>query len=81
MTHNTKGLSQLVHDALENYMKTVEDPRQVSNLLATVNHEVERTLVEFALKVSDYNKVHTAQLLGINRNTLYKRLNFYNIKP
>jgi len=80
MTGDARGLSQLVHQVLENYIQTVDDPQKINNLLETVTQEVERTLIEFAFNYTNNNKVHTAQLLGINRNTLYKRLTLYNIR-
>ena len=40
---------------------------------------VEKPLLEFAMKKTRHNKCATAQLLGINRNTLHKKLRMYDI--
>lgn len=42
--------------------------------------QVEKSLIEQALKRTDYNQTHAAKLLGITRHTLIYRMEKYNIK-
>jgi len=44
-----------------------------------VSHQLGKEDVEAALERAGWNKVHTAQLLGISRPTLYKMMRDYNI--
>jgi Fis family transcriptional regulator len=41
---------------------------------------VERPLIEAVLKRVDRNQTHAAQVLGINRNTLRKKMKAHGIK-
>lgn len=41
--------------------------------------DIEKILIEKAIKYNDYNMSKTAKSLGISRNTLYYKLNKYNI--
>lgn len=50
------------------------------NLYDIVMNQVEQPLIETVLKHLNGNKVLTAKVLGINRNTLHKRLLTYNQK-
>ena len=42
---------------------------------------VEKPLLKFAMEYTGDNKCEAAQLLGINRNTLHKKLKMYDIQP
>lgn len=42
---------------------------------------VEKPLLKFAMDYTGDNKCEAAQLLGINRNTLHKKLKMYDIQP
>jgi Fis family transcriptional regulator len=44
-----------------------------------VVHAVERPLLEFAMARADGNQCVAAELLGINRNTLRKKLQQYRL--
>ncbi len=45
-----------------------------------VLRQVEKPLLELALKATNGNQVKTAQMLGINRNTLKKKIDIYKIR-
>jgi Fis family transcriptional regulator len=45
-----------------------------------VLRQVEKPLLELALRATNGNQVKTAQMLGINRNTLKKKIDIYKIK-
>ena len=53
---------------------------ELNGLYNVVLEQVERPLLEIALKAYNGNQVKTAQMLGINRNTLKKKIDNYKIK-
>lgn len=50
-----------------------------SSLLKEVVAKAEKTAIQDALKMTGYNKVNAAELLGIHRTLLYKKINRYKI--
>ena len=46
----------------------------VDNLYSLVIERVERPLIELTLKKTKGNQIRAAQILGINRNTLRKKI-------
>jgi len=50
-----------------------------SNLYETVMQEVEKALLILAINETGGNQVKAAKILGINRNTLNKKLKLYNL--
>ncbi len=50
-----------------------------SSLLKEVVAKAEKSAIQDALKVTAYNKVKAAELLGIHRTLLYKKITRYNI--
>ena len=46
----------------------------VDNLYALVIERVERPLIELTLRKTKGNQIRAAQILGINRNTLRKKI-------
>jgi PAS domain S-box-containing protein len=50
-----------------------------SSLLKEVVAKAEKIAIKDALKMTGYHKVKTAELLGIHRTLLYKKINKYNI--
>jgi Fis family transcriptional regulator len=71
-------LSHLVADALEDYFDKLDgdDP---SELYDFVISEVEKPLLESTLDYCGGNQSKTAQVLGISRATLRKKLAIYKI--
>jgi Fis family transcriptional regulator, factor for inversion stimulation protein len=53
---------------------------QLSGLHQIVMEQVEKPLIELALREHRGNQVKTAQFLGINRNTLKKKIDNYKIR-
>ena len=72
-------LEKLVRSKLEILMKQSKDASMI-NLYDLVIEQVEKPLLEIALKNHDGNQIRTAKFLGINRNTLRKKINDYKIK-
>ena len=71
-------LSNNVTATLEDYFSMLggEVP---TDLFQMVIGQVEKPMVEFVLNKTDYNQTKTAEILGINRNTLRKKIQQYNI--
>jgi Fis family transcriptional regulator len=75
------SLEKLVKSKLE-VLFTQQQEAQVdlTGLYDIVMEQVERPLLELALRSFNGNQVKTAQMLGINRNTLKKKIDIYKIK-
>lgn len=71
-------LSAQVKKSVNQYL-TQLDGYKASGLHAMVMAEVEKPLLEAALQHSGFNQTKTAQVLGISRSTLRKKLEQYNI--
>ncbi|MDX1796806.1 MAG: helix-turn-helix domain-containing protein [Hydrogenovibrio sp.] len=75
------SLSKHVTLTLDAYFNTLEEevPTDVFHL---VTSQVEKPMIEFILDKTNYNQSKTADILGINRNTLRKKIQQYQItKP
>ena len=62
-------MAEVLPDLVQELLAT--EPKQ---LYRSVINRVERPLIALALQVTGGNQVQAARLLGINRNTLRKRL-------
>ncbi len=75
------SLEKLVQSKLEVLFSQQQEAQvELNGLYNVVLEQVERPLIEIALKNYNGNQVKTAQLLGINRNTLKKKIDNYKIK-
>ena len=61
-------------------LKDLQENVLPGNGLSLRNEETEKQHIESALKQTGYNKSRAAQLLGIDRKTLYNKLKHYNIQ-
>ncbi len=73
------NLAHAVEKALEHYFATLEN-EQITNLHRLVMEQVEAPLIRFALARTGGNRTHAARLLGINRNTLLRKISLYDIE-
>ena len=71
-------LEQCVLRSLEQYFADLDGSRPHA-LHEMVTTAVERPLLEFAMAKADGNQCAAAELLGINRNTLRKKLQQYRL--
>ncbi|HET6756429.1 MAG: helix-turn-helix domain-containing protein [Burkholderiales bacterium] len=78
MTHDN-DISRCVKKALDSYFKDLdgEKPSAVYNMVIDC---VEKPLLETILRYSQGNQTHAAEVLGINRNTLRKKMKDHGIK-
>ncbi len=94
--NNKQKMQQLNPNALESFLKKQSlkylvrtklrmsyakvDSDHMGQVYELVLSQVEPPLIEMALEKTDHNQVKAAEILGINRNTLRKRILKYNIK-
>ena len=71
-------LSNNVTATLEDYFSMLGE-EVPTDLFQMVIGQVEKPMVEFVLNKTDYNQTKTAEILGINRNTLRKKIQQYKI--
>lgn len=75
------SLEKLVRSKLEVLFQDKEfEQAKVNDLYNAVMEQVEKPLIELALQAFKGNQVKTAHLLGINRNTLKKKMHIYKIQ-
>jgi Fis family transcriptional regulator len=72
----TTPLEQAVRDQLERYFADLGDSTP-HDLLSMVNLCVERTVLQVALERSEGNQTRAADMLGITRGTLRKKLQIH----
>jgi len=76
---NETDLSRSVRRAIDGYFRDLdgEKPQGVYEMVISC---VERPLIEAVLSRVDGNQTHAAEMLGINRNTLRKKMKTHGIK-
>ena len=67
------SLEQVIRHKLEDYFRRTEGV-DVDNLYSLVIERIERPLIELTLRKTRGNQIRAAQILGINRNTLRKKI-------
>jgi two-component system nitrogen regulation response regulator GlnG len=67
------SLEEIIRHKLEDYFRRTEGV-DVDNLYSLVIERIERPLIELTLKKTRGNQIRAAQILGINRNTLRKKM-------
>ncbi len=72
-------LATCVRNALERYIADL-DGQTPGDLYAMVIAEVEAPLLEVAMQLAESNQCQAAKMLGINRNTLRKKLKLHGLE-
>lgn len=67
------SLEEIIRHKLEDYFRRTSDV-ELDNLYSLVIERIERPLIELTLKKTRGNQIRAAQILGINRNTLRKKI-------
>jgi len=75
---NSESLEALVAQKLENSLVRM-NLKEMNNLYEMVLHQVERPLINIVLQKTRGNQIKTADILGINRNTLRKKIKILDI--
>ena len=70
----TKGLSASVERHLRDYFDAHENDLPSSGLYERILQEIERPLLSIVLDECRGNQLRAAELLGLNRNTLRKKI-------
>jgi Fis family transcriptional regulator, factor for inversion stimulation protein len=73
-----QSLRGCVEQAMDNYFKHL-DGQAVSDVYDMVMAEVEAPMLEIVLKYTRHNQTRAAQVLGLNRGTLRKKLKQYGL--
>lgn len=74
----SEPLSDCVRRALRGYFKQL-DGHAAANMYQMVLSEVEHPLLEIVMDHTDGNQTHAANILGISRSTLRKKLALYDL--
>jgi len=76
---NETEMARLVRRAIDGYFRDLEGekPCRIYNM---VINSVEKPLLESVLHRVRGNQTHAAEMLGINRNTLRKKMRVHGIK-
>jgi Fis family transcriptional regulator len=74
----TITLKQVVKDTLRNYFTNIGGEQPI-DFYAILLEEIERPLLEVLINHTHYNQVKMAQILGISRGTLRKKLKQYGL--
>lgn len=75
-----QNLSSAIYKNLEKYFSAHEDRLPPAGLYDRILKEVERPLLSLALKATRGNQLKAADLLGLNRNTLRKKMKNLDIR-
>ena len=67
------SLEEIIHRKLDDYFQRTKGV-DVDNLYSLVIERVERPLIELTLRKTRGNQIRAAEILGINRNTLRKKI-------
>ena len=74
-----ESLEALVAQKLENSLAQM-NLQEMNNLYEMVLHQIERPLINIVLHKTHGNQIRTAEILGINRNTLRKKIKTLEIE-
>ncbi len=74
LDEGTSLLQKCVRSELEKYCEAIDDIRDSNDLYKIVINEVEIALFQFLLDKTKGNQSLASSILGINRNTLRKKL-------
>ncbi|AWK87045.1 nitrogen regulation protein NR(I) [Azospirillum thermophilum] len=75
-----EGLSSAVERHLKDYFAAHKDGMPSNGLYDRVLREIERPLISLSLSATRGNQIKAAQLLGLNRNTLRKKIRDLDIQ-
>jgi two-component system nitrogen regulation response regulator GlnG len=76
---STNNLLELIDQYLEKFFQDHGGNCPDAGLYNRIVNEVEKHLIKKTLTLSKMNQSKTAKILGINRNTLRKKLDIYKI--
>ena len=77
---NENDIAKHVRKALNDYFKDLDGEEPSCSIFTMVMNCVEKPLIETVMHHADGNQTRAADLLGINRNTLRKKILEHDIK-
>jgi two-component system, NtrC family, nitrogen regulation response regulator GlnG len=80
-TGGNETLSQSVERHLDTYFRAHPHGLPASGLYDRILREIERPLLALSLQATRGNQIRAAELLGLNRNTLRKKLRELDLQP
>jgi two-component system nitrogen regulation response regulator GlnG len=78
---SSEGLSAVVERHLREYFAAHTDGLPASGVYDRIVREIERPLIALSLAATRGNQLRAAELLGLNRNTLRKKIRELDIQP
>jgi Fis family transcriptional regulator len=79
MTSFGSDISKVIKQALNTYFINLDGETPATNFYQDIIQSVERPLIEEILQKVDFNQKKAAEILGISRNTLSKKINVLDI--
>lgn len=78
-TNTQAPLRHIIEDALHHYFAHLDPDSPPTRLYDFILKEVEVPLLQKALKFANGNQSKAASMLGISRNTLRRKMTFYQL--
>ncbi len=79
MEHQNEGLGAVVEKYLRRFYADAAEVAEQAGVYDSVMAEVERRLIAVTLDVANGNRLKTARILGLNRNTLLKKMRKFGL--
>lgn len=80
MDQTYQGIRQMMSEQLKRYFQAHAGDEAIRHLYDCVIREVEMALIENTLDFVEGNQSRASEILGLNRNTLRKKMQAYTIK-
>ena len=80
MKNNENDIARYVRKALDDYFRDLDGEEPSCGVYNMVMNCVEKPLIETVLFHAGGNQTRAAELLGLNRNTLRKKIQVHGIK-
>ena len=76
---NENDMARHVRKALKDYFKDLDGEKPCCGMYDMVMNCIEKPLIEMVLEHVDGNQTRASEMLGINRNTLRKKMQQHGI--
>jgi len=77
---NESDVARHVRKSLKQYFKDLDGEEPCCGMFSMVMGCVEKPLIELVLEHAEGNQTRAAEMLGINRNTLRKKMQLHGIE-
>ena len=76
---DNQNIDTLLYKGIKNYFKTLDKNMDIKNLYDEIISKIEKPLIELTLNLYRGNQIKASNCLGLNRNTLRKKINLHGI--